>query len=189
MKYIRETYGVNWCDATFRRMLRDRLYTGYYERNGRVNENFCQPIISQELFDAVQKLLSNNAKSSPTGRVYLFTSLLVCAECGHRLAGYQARGRAYYRCNQHFQRGRCIHNSSTGAPKRPFFVPLQRIVHLPEVLGQKCFHGFKVWLGGRARVRGFFQKGRKCFVVPFVFFQINTGDLCAVLEIDWQETG
>ena len=113
VKYIRETYGVNWHALTFRRMLRDRLYTGYYERNGRVNENFCPPIISQELFDTVQKLLSNNAKSSPTGRVYLFTSLLVCAECGHRLAGYQARGRAYYRCNQHFQRGRCIHNSST----------------------------------------------------------------------------
>ena len=111
IKYIRETYGVNWCDATFRRLLHERLYTGYYDKKGRVNENFCPAIIPQELFDAVQKLTSNNAKSSPTGRVYLFTSILVCAECGHKLAGRQANGKyVYYRCNQYYRRGRCGHN-------------------------------------------------------------------------------
>ena len=111
VKYIRETYGVNWHALTFRRILRDRLYTGYYERNGRVNEKFCPAIITQELFDSVQRLTANNAKSTPTGRVYLFTSILVCAECGHRLAGCQQSGKyVYYRCNQHFQRGRCIHS-------------------------------------------------------------------------------
>lgn len=111
VKYIRDTYGVNWCDATFRRMLHERLYTGYYEKNGRVNPDFCPPIVSQELFDTVQKLTANNAKSSPTGRVYLFTSIITCAECGHKLAGCQHNGKyVYYRCNQHFQRGRCSHN-------------------------------------------------------------------------------
>ena len=102
---------MNWCDATFRRLLHERLYTGYYDKKGRVNENFCPAIIPQELFDAVQKLTSNNAKSSPTGRVYLFTSILVCAECGHNLAGRQANGKyVYYRCNQYYQRGRCGHS-------------------------------------------------------------------------------
>lgn len=109
IRYIRETYGVNWCDVTFRRMLQERLYTGYYEKNGRINTDFCQPIITQELFDTVQKLMENNAKSSPTGRVYLFTSLLVCAECGHKLAALKTGRCVYYRCNQHFQRGRCSH--------------------------------------------------------------------------------
>ncbi len=32
VRYIRETYGVNWCDATFRRMLKEKLYTGVYDR-------------------------------------------------------------------------------------------------------------------------------------------------------------
>lgn len=114
IRYIRETYGVNWCDATFRRMLHERLYTGYYEKNGRTNADFCPPIVSQELFDSVQKLTGNNAKSSPTGRVYLFTSLLVCAECGHNLAArHHSRNYVYYRCNQHFQRGRCDHKTET----------------------------------------------------------------------------
>ena len=86
-------------------MIKTLPNAGYYERNGRVNMDFCPPIISQEVFDAVQKLLSNNAKSNPTGRVYLFTSILVCAECGHRLAGRLGNGKYYYyRCSQHYRR-------------------------------------------------------------------------------------
>ena len=111
IKYIRETYGVNWCDQTFRRLLHERLYTGYYERNGRVNEAFCPPIISQELFNTVQKLTASNARHGPAGRVYLFSSLIICAECGHRMIARQVNGRyVYYRCNLHFQRDLCPHD-------------------------------------------------------------------------------
>lgn len=112
IRYIRETYGVNWCDATFRRMLKDKLAIGVYDRNGRYNKNFCPAAIEKEQFDRVQDLLKKNAKSAPSGRVYIFTSVLKCAECNHNLAGRisnQKFGVAYYRCNQHFQRGRCDH--------------------------------------------------------------------------------
>ena len=54
VRYIRETYGVNWCDATFRRMLQEKLYTGVYDRGGRYNDHFCPAIISKEQFDRVQ---------------------------------------------------------------------------------------------------------------------------------------
>lgn len=112
IKHIRESYGVNWCDATFRRMLHEKLYTGVYDRGGRFNENFCPPIISQEQFDHIQELAKRNARSSPSGRVYIFTSILKCAECDHNLVGRLAKhcGYYYYRCNQHFQRGKCTHN-------------------------------------------------------------------------------
>ena len=46
IKYIRDTYGVNWCDATFRRMLRDKLAMGVYDKNDRYNDNFCEAVIS-----------------------------------------------------------------------------------------------------------------------------------------------
>lgn len=113
VKYIRETYGVNWCDATFRRMLSETLYTGIYDRGGRKNENFCPAIISKEQFDRVQVLLKRNARSAPSGRVYIFTSILKCAECNHNMVGRVAGSNHayYYRCNQHFQRGRCCHKS------------------------------------------------------------------------------
>ncbi|MDE7157597.1 MAG: recombinase family protein [Lachnospiraceae bacterium] len=109
VKHIRETYGVNWCTATFRRMLSETLYTGIYDRGGRRNKNFCPAIISKEQFDRVQVLLKRNVRSVPSGRVYIFTSVVKCAECDHNLVGLQTKDIFYYRCNQHFQRGKCPH--------------------------------------------------------------------------------
>lgn len=109
IKYIRETYNVNWCEATFRRMLEEKLYTGVYIRGQRQNDNFCQAIVSREQFERVQVLLSKNARYAPSGRVYIFTSILVCNECNHKMVGLRTGNFFYYRCNQHFQRGRCLH--------------------------------------------------------------------------------
>lgn len=110
--YIREKYGVNWCDATFRRILHEKLAIGVYDRNGRYNGNFCPAVISKEQFERVQELTKRNARSNPKGRVYIFTGTLVCAECGHNLVGYYCGDYVYYRCTQHFQRKLCSHNHS-----------------------------------------------------------------------------
>ena len=107
--YIQRTYGLNWDNVRCRRNLVQTLYIGHYESNGRVNPNFCPPIVPRDLYDDVQKLLSNNTKANPTGRVFLFTSLLICAECGHRLAGLQTGYGPYYRCPQHYSRQTCDH--------------------------------------------------------------------------------
>lgn len=133
IRHIRETYGVNWCDATFRRMLAERLYTGVYDSKGRYNENFCEAIISKEQFERVQVLTNRNARSVPSGKVYIFTSILKCAECNHNLVGYVAGPYYYYRCNQHFQRGRCSHNKSV----RESYVEEWLFEHLGEEL-ERC---------------------------------------------------
>ncbi|MGN0512724.1 MAG: recombinase family protein [Lachnospiraceae bacterium] len=112
VRYIREKYGVNWCYATFCRMLQEKLYTGVYDRGGRYNDHFCPAIISNEQFERVRLLLKKNVRNAPSGRVYLFTSILVCDECKHNMNGYMAQGIIYYRCNQYVQRGKCIHNHS-----------------------------------------------------------------------------
>lgn len=146
VKYIRETYGVNWCDATFRRMLSETIYTGIYDRSGRHNENFCPPIISKEQFDRVQTLLKRNARSAPSGKVYIFTSILTCSECNHKLVGYTAQDYYYYRCNQHFQRGRCDHRHST----RESFIESWLFEHLEEEL-ERCKLEWEVKLAERRR--------------------------------------
>jgi hypothetical protein len=146
VKYIRERYGVNWCDATFRRMLHEKLYTGVYERGGRRNDNFCPAIISNEQFDNVQRLTSKNARSSPSGKVYIFTSILTCAECNHKLVGYLSRGYYYYRCNQHFQRGRCCHNHSV----REDMVEAWLFSHLEEEI-ERCQLEWEVQAAARKR--------------------------------------
>lgn len=133
VKYIRETYAVNWCIDTFRRMLSEKLYTGVYDRNGRRNDQFCPPIISNEQFDRVQALLKRNARSSPSGRVYIFTSIVKCAECDHNLVGLQTKSIFYYRCNQHFQRGRCPHKKQV----REDYIEEWLFAHLAEEL-ERC---------------------------------------------------
>lgn len=133
VRYIRETYGVNWCYATFHRMLIEELYTGVYNRGGRYNATFCPAIIQSEQFDRVQTLLKRNARSAPSGKVYIFTSLLTCAECGHKLVGYKTGDYYYYRCTQHFQRGRCCHNHSA----REYHVEKWLFEHLGEEL-ERC---------------------------------------------------
>jgi len=112
IRYIRKTYGVNWCEATFYRMLKEKLYTGVYDKNGRYNDHFCPAIITQQQFDRVQMLLKRNVRYVPSGRVYIFTSILTCAECDHKMSGYISRNIYYYRCNQHFKRELCSHNHS-----------------------------------------------------------------------------
>lgn len=149
IKYIRETYGVNWCDATFRRMLAEPLYTGVYDRGGRQNENFCPAIIQKEQFDRVQALAKRNSRSAPSGRVYIFTSILTCAECDHKLVGYLTRNYYYYRCNQHFQRGRCSHNHSC----REDVIEAWLFEHLQEEL-DRCKLEWEVKAADRRRKLG-----------------------------------
>ena len=146
VKYIREKYGVNWCEATFRRMLREKLYTGIYDRGGRYNDNFCPSIISREQFDRVQKLTTKNARSSPSGKVYIFTSILVCGECRHKLVGYKTREYYYYRCSQHFQRGRCSHNHSV----REDYIESWLFDHLEEEI-KHCQLEWEVQAASRKR--------------------------------------
>lgn len=146
IKYIREKYGVNWCDATFRRMLREKLYTGIYDRGGRINENFCPAIITHDQFEHVQKLTSKNARSSPSGKVYIFTSILTCNECSHKLVGYSTRQYCYYRCNQHFQRGRCSNNHSV----REDFIESWLFDHLEEEIN-RCQLEWEVQAASRKR--------------------------------------
>lgn len=136
IKYIREKYGVNWCDATFRRMLSEELYTGVYNRSDRYNPNFCPSIISKEQFERVQLLLKRNNRSAPSGRIYIFTSLLKCTECEHKLVGRMAsksNGLYYYRCNQHYQHGRCNHKKEI----REDFIETWIFEHLSKEL-ERC---------------------------------------------------
>ena len=90
--------------GTFRNMLKNRMYLGEY----RGNPNYCEPIISRELFEEVQRNLSMNVK--PTQKhPYLFSGLIVCAECGRKIHGNQRRYRNnkpvyVYRCQKRYYR-------------------------------------------------------------------------------------
>ena len=132
LKYIRETYGITWIDAMFRKMLQNKLYIGQYESRGRINKDFCPAIVPQALFYEVQELMAGNVKIGPSGRVYLFSSLLICDECGHRLSSLYNKF-VYYRCNYFVNYGRCTHDKSV----RESYIEEWLFAHLADEI-EKC---------------------------------------------------
>lgn len=80
-----------------------------------------EAIISQNVFDVVQKKLEKNRKGVAVRKgchEYPLTGLLVCAKCGHRFQGGRCNGsrnkkweRRYYKCS-----GKGTHNADCHAP-------------------------------------------------------------------------
>ena len=85
MRYVQDTYNIMLYDNTIRRMLRNPLYKGMY----RDNPDYCEAVIQPEEFDAIQQQLeSRSIRSNPTGRIYIFSGLLVCGVCGKKISGH-----------------------------------------------------------------------------------------------------
>lgn len=116
-RYLAEEYNFIKVQSTIRRKLKDRIYLGEY----RDNINFCEPLVEKDVFEAAQNIFSKNQKRSQKYS-YVFSGLLICKECNHRLAAgqqtYQKKNAAGklvkyhnsgYRCKQHYERKVCPH--------------------------------------------------------------------------------
>lgn len=112
-------------------MLHNPLYTGEY----RGNREYCEPIISRELFDRIQDdLARRHTRKTPSGRTYLFTGLLVCGECGRRMcSGARTRKHCvtvYYRCPGNYMMKLCENRHNT----REALIETYLLDHLEEQL-------------------------------------------------------
>ena len=105
VRYIYEKYGVRIEKSTMKNMLTNTLYIGQY----RDNPDFCEPMIDRELFENVQEIIKSKEIRKPrTGRVYIFTGLVRCAECG-RVCG----GRYVFRDPHEYYHYRCCYAMNT----------------------------------------------------------------------------
>jgi len=112
---------VLWLDGT-RRILANPLYKGVY----RDNPAYCEPLIPPEEFDHIQELLQERSiRHNQTGRIYLFSSLLICTVCGRKMAGRYAITKRkehsweyhLYRCPTAMQYHRCPHRKEVNEEK------------------------------------------------------------------------
>lgn len=112
---------ILWMNVT-RRMLSNPLYKGLY----RDNPAYCEPLIPPEEFDRVQDLLRERPiRHNPTERVYLFSGLLICTECGRKMAGHYVTTKRkkhnwtyhFYRCPMAAQYHRCPHHKEVNEEK------------------------------------------------------------------------
>lgn len=112
--YIENTYGVRFESSTFRNIFKNTLYCGEY----RGVTEFCEPYITREQFDEIQKIMSDKlVKKTPSGLTYVFSGMLRCPECGRKLGScYNARGAgrsekiATYRCPTNLKMKACGFN-------------------------------------------------------------------------------
>ncbi len=68
-----------------------------------------EPIIDRELWDRVQKMIAERAKSFKVGTIGLFAGKARCANCGYVMRSSKNRGKHYLQCsNRHIAKDACI---------------------------------------------------------------------------------
>jgi len=94
------------------RLLTNPIYTGRHDGV----EGFCERLVDDSTFEDIQAMLGKRSdRTNDTGRVYLFSGLLVCSECGRKLAGncnttYSPGKRYRYRCAGCYRDHLCSNN-------------------------------------------------------------------------------
>jgi DNA invertase Pin-like site-specific DNA recombinase len=99
---------------------RSRIYVGEYEFLGEVFTNIYPPIISKELFDAVQKRipkrqvyrLANTHHPRRKGSLFFLANISSCAYCGMPMEGKRVKQYRYYICKQHNENADLCPNAS-----------------------------------------------------------------------------
>lgn len=74
------------------------------EENFIIVPNTHEPIISKEMFDAVQLMLKNRKKNRPASQVHLFSNLLFCKDCRKGMH-YRAERKGYI-CGTYSKKGK-----------------------------------------------------------------------------------
>lgn len=117
VNYINEKYGTTYHYNTIARMLKKPIYKGCFSGV----EGFCEPYLTTDRWNKIQGLVGRNIKVRHNERVYTYSGLLICAECGLHLAGastkyVKADGSIkyykHYRCTNAVVRKWCSHNLS-----------------------------------------------------------------------------
>jgi len=89
-------------------MLNNPYYCGLFTFSGKWYKGSYEPIVSKELFDAVQKKMVVHPKSKPNIKRFDFTKLLKCGSCGSGITAQELFKRnksgtkryVYYHCTQ-----------------------------------------------------------------------------------------
>ncbi len=107
VQYIYDTYGLLIDRHAFQKMLNNPLFKGEF----RGIKDYCEPIIDPDLFDRLAS--KPTARANATKRIYIFSGLVYCAECGSRMTGRIGGGSCniiYYRCNRANDPRGCVHH-------------------------------------------------------------------------------
>ena len=104
--YVREKHDVYMHSNTLKYFLRNPKLCGSF----RGNENYCEAYITKERFDRIQCALKKNIPIKKNSVYYMFSGLVICDHCNHRMVGSHYKEYKYYRCNYYAKERRCNNN-------------------------------------------------------------------------------
>lgn len=88
-EYINTKYGTKYEYGQLKKVLIDTKLYGHY----RGNDFYCTGYIDKATWDRIQEIARGNVKKRKNNRVYLFTGLIVCPDCGRKLTGVTSSNR------------------------------------------------------------------------------------------------
>jgi len=104
-------HGTPLCNSAVSNLLSNKAYIGLVKHHNEWHDGSFTPIISPDLFEAVEKRLKERARPRKTkvGHNFPFTGLFRCGECHSMISAQWAKGRGglyrYYRCTK--KSGKC----------------------------------------------------------------------------------
>lgn len=108
-KHLAEQYGIFLSYKQAHRMLDRTCYYGrYFDTDG-----MAPPYITKEQYKKIQSMRSRTVRKTEKNRVYIFSGLISCGECGRRMSGQISTNREayYYNCQVHYgSKERCGNN-------------------------------------------------------------------------------
>jgi len=94
--------------STVHKILRNRLYMGEFEWNGRLFQGSHQPLVTRDLWQQVQDVMDgrNASKHRRVKHDFAFSGLIACGHCGCSIVGEIKKQRyIYYHCTGY--KGKC----------------------------------------------------------------------------------
>ena len=109
---VNQKYGLRRAYSKWYKMSKDEIYTGTY----RGVEDYCPAYITKEEFERNAAADPSMVRKTQENRVYIFSGLIRCPQCGRRLSGKYTVSRSgeeymYYRCHNFLTKA-CSNNSS-----------------------------------------------------------------------------
>jgi site-specific DNA recombinase len=135
--------------GTIGHMLENPLYYGIIRHNGEFYEAKFEPLVTKEVFDAVQKRLAIRSapRHSKIRHGFDFTGLLKCGECGCSISGQFSKGNGgtyiYYRCTK--KKGKCSQGYLRDDLVKSQFIAQLKKIAFPEGWAPEMHAQIDLW--------------------------------------------
>lgn len=107
-QYLDAVYNYHIDYQLTSKILHSTAYYGFWHGV----DGMCEPYITKEQYDKIQSMRTKVVRKVKENRVYLFSGLILCGECGNRMVGRtnNRSGTVNYCCPNYHEKRRCNNN-------------------------------------------------------------------------------